>query len=246
MTKLRVLIVEYDQSYALKLKSELSKMGHTVLDIVDNSASALEVIYVESPDLIIMAIHIHGKLNGLELGKRLYKHNIPIIYTTEQQNEKNYQFAQKINAAAYLVKPISSSILQSSIDNILQNAYNSSPSKNGHAVTDLNEEKESIFIKYNNNLKRVAFDEIDFIQSEGNYSIIHTSDRKYAVKISLRRIQLELPDTLFAQIHQRYVVPIQKISNIELSSAKVFLGDSILPLGRTYKSDLLERFRYLK
>lgn len=250
MSNLKVLIVEGDAIHALELKTELMRMGHDVLGVVHDVTTALKVIFTHNPDLILMDVYMNGQPSGLQLGQRLINHNIPIIFITAHTNENIYQSAKKINTAAYLVKPFDYLTLRSAIDNTIRRSEIPHNAINGYSTSRSSEiesmAKESIFVKHNNNLRRIAFNEINFIQSEGNYSIIHTTERKYAVKISLRRIQLELPDSQFAQIHQRYVVPIQKISNIELSTAKVFLGEDILPLGRTYKSDLLDRFRYLK
>lgn len=239
MTNTTALIVDKDFQAANRLRKSLLALGYQIIETVDNSAEALETIFAESPDLVILDVETRGKLNGIQLGKRLQDYDIPILFTTNATHPKYYQLTQQVRPATLLTKPYSTAALVAAIEDTLN-----TPVTNRAIAT--NENDNFIFIKHNNNLKRVPVAQINFIQSEGNYSIIHTQERKYAIKISLRRIQNELPDNVFVQIHQRYVVPIEKISNIELATAKVVVGENTLPLGRTYKSDLLEHFRYLK
>ncbi|MFK7936695.1 MAG: LytR/AlgR family response regulator transcription factor [Saprospiraceae bacterium] len=239
MTSVTALIVDNDFQAAKHLKKSLLLLGYQTIEIVDNSAEALEIIFAESPNLVILDVEIKGKLNSIQLGKRLQSYDIPILFTTSATHPKYYQFSQQAHPTTLLAKPYNTATLASAIKSTLNHP-------NSDAPISSSDNNDSIFIKHNNSLKRVPLTQINFIQSEGNYSLVYTKERKYAIKISLRRIQNELPKNVFIQIHQRYVVPIDKISNIELSSAKVVVGENTFPLGRTYKADLLEHFHYLK
>ena len=105
---------------------------------------------------------------------------------------------------------------------------------------------KSFFVKSGHMLHKVKFSEIQWIHSDGNYCTIHTKDRKYAVKISLTKIKQRLPLGLFAQIHRSYIVQIELISNIDLTTLEVYLEDEALPLGRTYKEDLIKQLNLLQ
>ena len=105
---------------------------------------------------------------------------------------------------------------------------------------------ESFFVKSGQMLYRVKIPEIQWVHSDGNYSTIMTTDRKYAVKISLTKLKQRLPEGVFIQIHRSYIVQKDLIQNIDLSSMEVFVGDSGLPLGRTFKEDLLKQLNLLQ
>lgn len=105
---------------------------------------------------------------------------------------------------------------------------------------------ESFFIRVGNVLQRVNVNDIHWVQSDGNYCSIHTVHKKYMVKMPLFKIKSRLPENSFIQVHKSYIVHIQLIENIDLSSGEIFLKDISLPLGRKFKELLLSRLNLLQ
>lgn len=104
----------------------------------------------------------------------------------------------------------------------------------------------SFFVKSGHMLHRVNFNQIQWVHSDGNYCTIHTADKKFAVKISLTKLKQRLPMSHFVQIHRSYIVQTDLITNIDLTTLEVYLGEEILPLGRTYKDDLIQQLNLLQ
>lgn len=105
--------------------------------------------------------------------------------------------------------------------------------------------KDSFFIRINNQLKKVDLREIDWIHADGNYCFINASAKKFAVKISLRRLVLRLSPLQFIRIHKSYVVNIDRIEGIDMSENSVLIGKQRLPIGRVYKEELFKRLDIL-
>lgn len=248
MNNLRTLIVEYDFNDALYIERLLKNIGHQVISIVDNAGEALETIFVEQPDLIIMDVLVKGRLDGLQIAKRIHNEGIPIILISAYDDNNIASNIENNSQIVFLEKPLNTENLKNAIKILInQSSDPFSFMGNKRELNSIKVVENSIFIKYNNNLRRVNFTDIQSIQSEGNYCMIHTEQRKYAIKISLKRIQEVLPADMFIQIHQRHVVPLHKITNIELSNSKVFIGsDDMYPIGRKYKDSLMEKIRFLK
>ena len=61
---LSILVVEDEFSFALELEMLVKSIGYQSVVSVDNSAEAIEYIYTEHPDLILMDIEIKGKFSG--------------------------------------------------------------------------------------------------------------------------------------------------------------------------------------
>ena len=105
--------------------------------------------------------------------------------------------------------------------------------------------KDALFIKGNDIYNRIETVDIEWVESDGNYSIINTNDKKFAVKISLTKFKQELPEGNFIQIHKRYIVNIKKINGIDPLNNEVILDTQTIPIGRTYKKELLNRLKLL-
>ena len=105
--------------------------------------------------------------------------------------------------------------------------------------------KNSFFVRNNNLLRKVDFCKRQWIQSEGNYAIIHTKEKKYAIKISLTKIIQRLPRDQFLRIHQRYIVRADLIESIDMFENTIHFETQSFPLGRTYKEVILNRLNKL-
>ena len=118
-----------DLSFALELEMLVQEIGYQVAGVVDNSASALEIIYSERVDFILMDIEIKGRMTGLELGKKLRPIKIPILYITSFGNEAHYEEAQKSNIVGYLVKPIDKYTLRTAISLAVGSSWSGSTTR---------------------------------------------------------------------------------------------------------------------
>ena len=105
--------------------------------------------------------------------------------------------------------------------------------------------KDALFIKGNDIYNRIETADIEWVESDGNYSIINTNEKKFVVKISLTKFKQELPEENFIQIHKRYIVNIKKINGIDPLNNDVILDNQTIPIGRTYKKKLLGRLKLL-
>jgi len=105
--------------------------------------------------------------------------------------------------------------------------------------------KDYVFIKRNNQLEKVAITDIDFVQSEGNYSIIYVGKRKFVLKLSLIKVYDFLKKHPFLRVNKRHLLNMDKVDSIDLSNNKVILNDNYFSIGRTYKDIMLKRLNKL-
>lgn len=100
--------------------------------------------------------------------------------------------------------------------------------------------QDSFFIRNNYTLIRVRVKDVWWVHADGNYCYVVTSEKKYIVKSSLKKLLSRLPVSLFVQIHKGYVVQIECIEKVDIKENVVMVCDTPLPLGRIYKEQLLE------
>lgn len=104
----------------------------------------------------------------------------------------------------------------------------------------------SFFIKQNNVLKKIPYDTVLWIKAEGNYSMVHIDNKRYVLKISLKKVLDQLPSDRFLQIHRAHIVDVMKIDDIDMAKSELSVGGHKLPIGRSYKEDLINKINIVK
>jgi len=115
--KNKILIVEDEYIIAIDLKKILVKLGYEVTSFVGKGEEALIKAEQEKPDLILMDIMLHGKLNGIQTAELIkQKFEIPVVYLTALIDEETLQKAKITEPGGYLLKPFEEKALHSAIE----------------------------------------------------------------------------------------------------------------------------------
>ncbi|HMO38996.1 MAG TPA: LytTR family DNA-binding domain-containing protein [Saprospiraceae bacterium] len=101
------------------------------------------------------------------------------------------------------------------------------------------------FVRNNNLLTKVMLYEIQWVSADGNYCVIQTDSKKFAVKVSLKKLSERLPAMDFIQIHKSHIARLEGIESVDIKEHIVTISGQSLPLGRTYKDALLARLEVL-
>jgi len=172
------------------------------------------------------------KITGLDFFKSL-QHAPPVIFTTAYPQYALDGF--DLNALDYLVKPIS-------FERFLKAALKA---KEYYEVRQHNEEaapgknEDYFFIKADNKLVRISFDEILFVEALQNYVIIHTADKKYITYLTFKSVEEYLPRDRFIKTHKSYIISAAKINSIEGNDIRI--GNHHVPISRNEKEDVMDR-----
>jgi DNA-binding LytR/AlgR family response regulator len=245
MEEKRIYIVEDNISFALELEIYVVELGYQLMGVRTKAEEALAEIPVKMPDLVVMDINLAGQMNGLELAMALEPFDIPILFITVHDRPDYFEQARKTNWAGYLVKPFDKLSLQAAIEVALR--YWQSMESGADAKFQENILRDDcMLIKSQGVYHKVAFSDIFYIQSEGNYSTIFTADRKFVLKISLRQLMEGLPLSDFIQVHKSYLVNLKKLDAIEATSDQLAVGKFKIPLSKSFRETLLSRFKVLK
>jgi len=106
MKKIDILIIEDTVLTAQKIKRSLELAGYNVRGIANRSERALELIFQQHIDIMIVDINIKGDLNGIETAKLIQKNfNIPVIFLTSYHDDATLAEASSVNFSGYIVKP---------------------------------------------------------------------------------------------------------------------------------------------
>jgi len=108
-------------------------------------------------------------------------------------------------------------------------------------------EDSYFFIKADNKLVRIHYEEILFVEALQNYVAVHTQDRKLISYLTFKSVEDHLPPEKFLKIHKSFIVSLSKIDSIEGNELRI--GSHYLPISRSSKEEVMERIlrnRYLK
>lgn len=113
-TKKKILIVEDEKNIAQVLAYNIKKVGYDC-DIAYDGESGLEKALSGEFDLILLDIML-PKMTGFEVCERVrYKSQVPIIFVTAREEEKDKIFGLETGGDDYVTKPFSFPELMSRI-----------------------------------------------------------------------------------------------------------------------------------
>ncbi|MCG8327092.1 MAG: response regulator transcription factor [Chitinophagales bacterium] len=238
---LNFLIVEDDLLFAVELEMLLQEIGYEATVRVDNSSDALEVLYSNEIDFILMDIDIKGKLSGIEIGQKTRHLNIPILYITSLGNDEHYEAAQKSNMAGYLVKPIDKYSLRTAIDLAINNILLSQKYKYANNTADEFIFEQYLFFKKRRIYHKVKIDDITIVEGADDYVQVYLkNDNKFLSRKTMRAMENLLSLHRFVRVHRSYLVHIDAIQSIDFQNQKLFIGDIEIPISRNRKKQLEE------
>ena len=187
---------------------------------------ALEFLQSNPVDLLLIDVQMPD-LNGLELVSQLSVKPL-IIFTTAYSQYAVEGF--KVDAVDYLLKPIDFTDFQRAINKATE-LLELRSTKN----TNIETNKEFLFIKSEYKIIRINFGEIIYIQGMSEYVKIHLTGRKPVMSLlSLKALESQLPQSMFMRVHKSYIVNLQKINMIERNEI-VYDDGTIIPISQQYK-----------
>lgn len=249
MSVVKILIVEDDLHYAVELEVLIDELGYDVLAVVDNADSVFQILKTDRPDVILMDIKLKGSLNGIEVAKRIEEEQIPIIFITSFIDKPTFEKAKGIRNFGYVVKPFNHFTLESVIEVALMNTQNEPIElpENGSAP-NWEEDlilKDYVFIKKRSRLDKVAIEDIQYLESDGNYCTIKTVNQRYILKMSLKKASEILSAQNFLRVNRSHVLNMKCITSIELSDNLITIESQGFTIGRAYKEKVLKQLKLL-
>jgi DNA-binding LytR/AlgR family response regulator len=242
--QISIALLEDDPLFALEAERVVTDIGYHLHSTYVSSDEALEKLPHNKPDILIADVFPLGSLNGIEVVKALQLPQLPVIFCTSANLPELYQQAKKLSQkVAYLIKPFDRITLEDAIERAVAAIDRTEPSIEAQGQWDgAAMVGDSFYIKDNQKLIKILFRDIDWLEADGNYTIIQTADKKYALKKSLVSIKKQLPMDQFLQIHKSSVVRLGAIEMVDLAKHIVHVANRELPLGKTFKDHLLENF----
>jgi DNA-binding response OmpR family regulator len=120
----RILIVEDDEALARQMKTHLDRAGYDA-HIVNQGKPALAFAAERSVDLVILDLvlpDVSGHDVCVELRKLYHPWILPVLILTALSQPKDKLLGFSLGAEAYLMKPVATSELLSTVEDMLSRA----------------------------------------------------------------------------------------------------------------------------
>ena len=137
-----------------------------------------------------------------------------------------------VDAVDYLLKPVSFERFRAAVNRILDRRLKKSEHQKapGH-----------IMLRANKKDYRVDFDEILFLEAQGDYVKFITTKESLMVHGTLKDFISQLPSEKFERIHKSYVISLSKVVYLEGNRLKI--GDYKLPVSLNFREQLMQKLK---
>jgi DNA-binding LytR/AlgR family response regulator len=199
----------------------------------DNALKATDILMTGKIELLLLDIQM-PKITGLEFLKTLA--NPPLTILTTAYPEYALQ-AFELNVLDYLLKPFSFERFLKAV--MKAKSFLETVQQPSALTTIENAADAYFFLKTENKLVKIAYEEVLFVEALQNYVAVHTKGKKYLSYLTIKSVEEQLPAHRFIKIHKSYLVAADKVESIEGNEIKI--GPHQIPISRNNKEEVLEK-----
>jgi two-component system, LytTR family, response regulator LytT len=194
-------------------RSELRYLlaAHAEVEIAGEAASATEALALVRDiafDVVFLDVEMPG-LSGVDAAPLVRERRDPpaVVFVTAHDRYAVDAFA--VEAFDYLVKPVDPERLARVVERLRERT-----SENALPV-------EKIPVVSAGGTELLDFDQVHFVQADGDYSRVHTYDRSYLCTASLGELEERLGPR-FARIHRSHLVNLGKVAGVRRAAPDRF------------------------
>ena len=112
-----ILIVEDEGIIARDIRQQLGELGYEVVGDTPTGEEAMVLVGQLKPDLVLMDIHLAGKLDGIETAQSIRKQfGTPVVFLTAFAGAETLERAKLTEPFGYIIKPFDERYLHTVIE----------------------------------------------------------------------------------------------------------------------------------
>jgi DNA-binding LytR/AlgR family response regulator len=178
---------------------------------------------MNAADLLFLDVHL-PELNGISFLKTL-KQAPKVIITTAYSTYAVEAFEEEISD--YLVKPYAYDRFLKAVTRVREQLQSQQDKKN-----------KQLFLYADKTIHRTRMTDILYLKAEVDYVKFVTVNNQILILDSLQNWEEKLSGSGFARTHRSYIVNLERVE--KTSGNEVFIGNEVIPIGRTYKTQFIE------
>jgi DNA-binding LytR/AlgR family response regulator len=240
----KILVVEDELVAGSRIASKLASYGYEVTGVLPHGDKAISHAKENNVDIILLAIDLKGKTNGIETAKEIQKHfSVPVVYLAANADEAILPGGKIIKPSSCNSKPCNlQHAIELTIGNMAQMqaqhvvAVESDDSR--HCIL-----RDRIFIRSRDKMIKIMVPDILYIEADRNYSQVFTKQKEYLLSLTLKAIEEKLCVDTFVRIHRSYIINVLQVD--EVAENHVIIGPKAIPMSPVMKDSLLKKLQTL-
>jgi two-component system LytT family response regulator len=219
--RIRTLIVDDEPLARERVRALLTEEAD--VDIVGecgDGAEAVASMEREAPDLVFLDVQI-PEIDGFGVIERVGLDKTPVVVFVTAYDQYALQ-AFEVHAVDYLLKPFDQDRFQKAMARARQAVQlRRNGDVNERLVALLQDLKtpqgplERLVVKSSGRLFFLRVEEIDWIESSGNYVCLHVGAESHLLRETMNGIEAKLDPARFIRIHRTAIVNIDRIKELQ-------------------------------
>lgn len=246
MESIRAVIIDDEDHCRSTLSKQLEWFCPEVEIVAEGVTveTGLKMIRAHNPDVIFLDIEMPDG-TGFDLIRNLDQENLKVIFTTAFDEYAVEAF--KVNAIAYLLKPIEGDELANVIEKFSQEKKDEIGERLASLMKYLSEKEKvkKVALPVMEGLQFVMIDDIVRAEASGNYTTVHLRTGKTLfISKTLKFILETVNSSKFVRVHQSHIINMDYIHKyIRGKNGQIILDDqTVVPVSRSKKDEFLDHF----
>ena len=230
--KLRIIIVDDEPLARERLRTLLREEPDVeILEECGDGAAAVAAIQKYSPDLLFLDVQMPG-MGGFEVLRALESQRLPLVIFVTAYDQHALK-AFEVHALDYLLKPFKQSRFKQTVQrarDMMANQQAGAVSKN---LLELiaqakpqSERLSRIAVRTGERVLFVKVEQIEYIESAGNYVVMHAGKENHVVRETLMALEEKLDPKQFLRISRSTLVNVDQIKELQ----PLFKGEHVVVL----------------
>ena len=243
-----ILIIEDEILIAQDLKEVLEEFGYNNVFRAKDFSQASTLLKAHEIDLVLLDINLNHSVSGVDVAHHINQHyQIPFIYITSYSDSATLESVKPTKPASFLLKPYNKMLLLATIEialfnySVKVNAAEKKLELQQKSVTCDFIINEQLIIKENYHYIKIPLLQVLWFESDKNYVQVITSDKKYLLRCSLKKLLEHLPAKDFTKCHKCYIINLALVETF--NSDYVIIKGNKVPISRTEYLDVVQRLK---
>lgn len=233
---LRALVVDDERIARQRLKRLLEEAKVEVAGECGKGADVAPCVEKLHPDVIFLDIQMPG-LDGFDVIASLPPAPDPaIVFVTAFEEHAVRAF--DACALDYLLKPVAPERLARSLSRVQEHLQRVRSNKTAAETKPPTDAQRRFSVRSGLLTSFVAPEEIDWIEADGNYAILHVGPQNHFLRETMSSLETKLPAERFFRVSRSAIVRLDRVKQIEAAGAHhcVVLQDGArVPLTRSVR-----------
>lgn len=226
MKTLKILIIEDEVLIAEDLKDLLLTFEIPKVEMAHSLSSGLDKLISFKPDIALLDVRMEGELDGLKIAEYINSDvKIPFIFITSHSDLETIKKIIELKPSGYITKPFKRSDIFACLN----------------LVAGFLTKRNKVLIKDGHKTIIFDWDEINYIEGEGNYINVFAGSRKVVARQSMDSIIEQLDREIYFKIHRSYIVNLNKI--LKFNRKEVSIGNVTIPVSRNVQEELEQKLK---